>query len=441
MPKLFAIGTLAAATSTLATPARADSFADVLELIAAKHPKILAAHYLVKAGQADVSAARANYRPQLGVTADLGWNNATTNSPSGASVLPEVKISQLVFDGGRTPAEIRRRKVRVEQLGVQEQATLADLSQQLAQAWIDYARSLELLEVGDQQVSALQVLDRLVTDIAKFDPGRTSDVVMVESRLEQARTALYARQISVTEARARIREVAALPVEPQGTLPGIAHLLPATAADCHALVEASPNVRLADLGVAESHEAENAARNWWLPQLSVEAARTSERTIYGDTHLLNGFAFRLRAAALPFDSGGGRARYTSAAASLQSSQANAQLTRTGLEDQTQRLWVFQSQRSGRLPDLIGLVGRADQARDIVFEQFRIGRRSILDVLAYDLERFSVRAQLVNERFDIMQTQYQLMGVLGRIYPAIVDGEAPSGSTATKPPTTRAMRHD
>ena len=45
-----------------------------------------------------------------------------------------------------------------------------------------------------------------------------------------------------------------------------------------------------------------------------------------------------------------------------------------------------------LPELEALVGRADGAREIVFEQFRFGRRSILDVLSYDLERFSARAR-------------------------------------------------
>lgn len=408
-------------TAAFPLSAKAETFIEVLEKVSANHPKIVAARNLTRAGRADVVAARSSYRPQVGATTDIGWTDGNSSSPSGLALLPEVKISQLVYDGGRTPAEIRRRKLRVELLGIQEQAALSDLSLQLAQAWIDYSRATELAAVGQEQVAAMKALDNLVVEIASYDRGRASDVVMVESRLEQAVTALKSREIALVEARARIREIAALPVEPTGRIPDIAPYLPGSPEQCEALVAGSPAVRIADLDVAENTEEVRGTRNWWLPQLAIEGARTSERTAEGDTHLFNGFAMRLRVSALPFDSGGGRARHESAKATLESSQSNADLTRSSLGDQVQRLWTFQAQRTERLPSLEGLVVRSDQARDIVFEQFRIGRRTILDVLAYDLERFNVRAQLVNERFDIVQTQYQLMGGLGRIYPAIAGG--------------------
>ena len=401
-------------------PAHAQTFTQVLETAAADHPRIVSARHLIRAGRADVSAVRASYRPQLGVETDLGWSEGTASSASGVAVLPEAKVSQLVYDGGRTPAEIRRRKLRVDLLGVQEQQALANVATDLAQAWIDHGRAAELVAIGEQQVAALGKLNDVVTEIARYDRGRASDAVMVESRLQQAVTTLQTRQIALTEARARIREVSAQPVEPQGGVPDIAASLPASAADAQALVPASPAVRAADIEVAENAEAERGARKWWMPQLALEGARTSERTALGDTNLFNAFAFRLRATALPFDSGGGRARHASAQASLESARSDALLARTALGERAQRLWLFQAQRAERLPALEDLVIRADQARDIVYEQFRIGRRTILDVLAYDLERFNVRAQLANERFDIAQTRYQLMGMLGRIYPAVAE---------------------
>lgn len=340
---------------------------------------------------------------------------------SGFTVLPEAKISQLVFDGGRTPAEIRRRKLRVDLLGVQEQSVLAEISFQLAQAWIDYTRASDLAFVSSQQVSALKTLDDLVVEIAQFDRGRASDVVMVESRLQQAVTTQQTREISLAEARARIREISALPVKPTSGIPDIAAFLPRNAEDAQALVPESPAVRIADLDVAENAETVRGTKNWWMPRLALEGARTSDISARGDTRLFNAFAFRVNASVVPFDSGGGRSRHESAKATLESARSNAELTRISLGEQARRLWIFQAQRTERLPSMQNLVDRADEAREVVFEQFRIGRRSILDLLSYELERFNVRAQLINERYDIAQTQYQLMGALGRIYPAVVEG--------------------
>lgn len=339
------------------------------------------------------------------------------------AILPEARISQLIYDGDRTPAEVRRRKVRVGLLVAQEQAVLAQLSVDLAEAWIGYARSRELLAVSRQQVAALDELQGLVVEIARYDRGRASDVIMVQSRLQQAVTTMQSREIALRDAAETIREVAARAVEPVGDVPDIAPFLPRTAEECARLAESAPQARIADLQVTEAMEAERGARNWWMPRVALEGARTSEVDAQGRSRLFNDFALRLRVSALPFDSGGGRARLEAAQASLGSTRAEADLTRIQLRDRAQRLWVLQESRSDRLPDLADLVDRADEARTIVFEQFRIGRRSILDVLSYDLERFSVRTQLTNERFDIAQTRYELMGMLGRIYPVLASGIA------------------
>jgi len=400
--------------------AHAENFEQVLDRIASTHPQLAAARQTTRAGREDVSAARATYRPQFGITTDVGWIQDNNANQSGVAFLPEAKISQLVYDGGRTPAEIRRRKLRVELLGVQEQSVLSDLSLQLAEAWLDYSRASELVNVSEQQVAALSALHKQVVDIASFDRGRASDVVMVQSRLEQAQTTLETQHIAAAEARARISEIAATHIDPQGDVPDLDKSLPRNIEDCQVLADVSPSVRLADIQVAENNETVRGAKNWWLPQMAVEGARTSERTSDGNLQLFNAFAVRLRATMVPFDGGGGPARYRSAKATLASAQSNADLARNTLHEQVQRLWAFQAQRKARLPSLRDLVTIADDARNVVFEQFRIGRRTILDVLAYDLERFNARTQLVNERFDIGQTQYRLMGVLGRIYPAVME---------------------
>lgn len=399
-------------------PSRAETFEQVLEIVADKNPRLLSARYLTEAAGAEAAAARSALQPQLGVTADLGWaDRRSVGASSGVAVLPEIRVSQLVYDGGRTPAEIRRRRLRVHLLGAQEFAALSDLSLQLAQAWTEYTRAAELAGVSEQQIAALELLSGLVGEIALYDRGRTSDTVMVQSRLEQARTALYSRQIALAQARDRIREVASQPVEPEGPVPDLAGAIPASMTDCLALVDDAPMARVAAQQVAESAEGVSATRNWWAPQLALEAARTSDRGPLGEARVLNGFAVRLRTSVLAFDSGGGRARHDAAKATLASARSNDDFVRQSLSDQVARLWSQQAQRTDRLPALVHVVERADEARDIVFEQFRIGRRSILDVLSYDVERFALRAQLVNERFDIVAARYQLMGALGLIIDA------------------------
>lgn len=396
-----------------AAAASAQNFPDVAAVVLDDHPRVRSAEHLAEAGQSEAAAARAARRPQVGLNANAGWDEGSATTRQGAYILPEVTASQLMFDGGRTSAEIRRRALRAQALGVQQGRVADDLMTALAQAWGDWSRQQELIAIGEAQVAALEMLHALVAEIASFDRGRGSDVVLVGSRLEQARSALDARRIAREDARAAIREIASLPVEPEGDLPPIDLFLPATYADALALIEQTPAVLLGDIQIGESDAALAGARNWWQPQVNLEVARTSERLATGDTQLFNAFGVRLRAASIPFG-GGGQARLSAARANASAARFDAEQARRSLNDRVSRLWMLAGERRDRLPRLEQVVTEADRARDIVQEQFRIGRRSILDLLSYESERFNARAALANERHDLIAAQYQLMGALGRI---------------------------
>ncbi|SKB29889.1 TolC family protein [Sphingopyxis flava] len=404
-------------------PARAQIFSDVVESLLEDHPRIQSAESVAEAGKSEVAAARAARQPQVALSADAGWEEGGTGGSSGTYILPEITASQLLFDGGRSAAEIRRSRLRAQALRVQEDRVADELVASLAQAWGEWSRQCDLIEISEAQVAALEQLHGLVSEIASFDRGRGSDVVLVGSRLEQARSALDARRIAREDARATVREIASAPVEPVGRLPSLASFLPETLSEATALVDATPVVQISELQIGESDAAVSGAKNWWQPQLNLEVARTSERTALGDTHLFNAFGVRLRAVSLPFG-GGGRARLNAARATASAARFDAEQARQSLTDRIERLWMLGNQRRDRLPRLAQVVVEADEARDIVQEQFRIGRRSILDLLSYETERFNARSGLANEQHDLIALEYQLMGALGRIDFALASGATP-----------------
>ncbi len=410
-----------------ATPIAAQSFLNIAESVVEEHPRVQSAESLAQAGRSDASAARAALRPQLGLSADVGWDGRGSTARAGRYFLPEITASQLMFDGGRTAANTRRRSLRAQSLDRQQDRVVDELLATLAQAWGEWSRQRELIAVGEAQVAALEQIYALVGEIANFDRGRGSDVVLVSSRLEQARSAVDARRIARDESRATIREIAALPIEPAGDLPPFGRLLPATLVQANALIAETPTIALADLQIAESNAAVDGARNWWQPQVNLEVARTSERTALGDTHLFNGFGVRLRAVAIPLGSGG-QATLAAARSTASASRTDAAQARQALSDRVARLWMLTDERRGRLDRLSKVVEEADRARDTVYEQFRIGRRSILDLLSYESERFNARATLASEKHDLIAAQYQLMAALGRI-DTLLDGPVASQEAA------------
>jgi outer membrane protein TolC len=308
--------------------------------------------------------------------------------------------------------------LRAQALGVQQDRLADDIVGALAQSWSEWSRQRNLVEISEAQVAALEQLHWLVSEIASFDRGRGSDVVLVGSRLEQARSMLDARRIARDDARLTIREIASAPVEPLGDLPNLGSSLPAHISEAVAWVDTTPIVLISNLQIGENDAVVAGARSWWQPQINLEVARTSERTNAGNMHLFNAFGVRLRAISLPFG-GGGRARFNAARSSAAAARFDAAEARRSQTDQVERLWMLVAQRRDRVPRLTQIVEQSDHARDVVQEQFRIGRRSILDLLSYESERFNARSALANEQHDLMALEYQLMGVLGRIDTAVL----------------------
>ena len=82
-------------------------------------------------------------------------------------------------------------------------------------------------------------------------------------------------------------------------------------------------------------------------------------------------------------------------------------------------------RGARLGPLSTLVDNTNASRDVVFEQFRIGRRSILDLLSFEIDRFSARVQLESERRDQLAAQYRLLAALDLLAPSFVPATGPA----------------
>lgn len=110
-----------------ATPIAAQSFLNIAESVVEEHPRVQSAESLAQAGRSDASAARAALRPQLGLSADVGWDGRGSTARAGRYFLPEITASQLMFDGGRTAANTRRRSLRAQSLDRQQDRVVDDL--------------------------------------------------------------------------------------------------------------------------------------------------------------------------------------------------------------------------------------------------------------------------------------------------------------------------
>jgi NodT family efflux transporter outer membrane factor (OMF) lipoprotein len=145
-------GTLA----TLALPPVAPGLPSAL---LARRPDVAEAEAQLRAANADIRAARANFFPQIQLSGALGWQNialSTLFGPGSLFLNAAASATQSIFNNGLTSAQVEQARGRYDEL-------LADYRKAVVQAFTDVENAVQAYKYA----SAQQALQQRAVDTAQ----------------------------------------------------------------------------------------------------------------------------------------------------------------------------------------------------------------------------------------------------------------------------------
>lgn len=385
----------------------------------ADYPAIRAAQANRSAAESRIDEARAGHLPifDLGAAARVSGSAVTTP-------LPRARVN--LYAGGAIDASVRRESQRAAAFESREAVTRDDVAFAAAQQYLRVLRAWRLVGVSRANLARHQRLAEDFEEIVKADVGRRFDLVQAQARVQSVRGALEDRMAELGSARQALARYYPKPIEPADlALPAI------TALPADAVVDAGP------------HPAVEAARR------DVSAAEANARTL------------RLqRMPRLDFEATGGRdplsrvvLSWPAFDASLTAAEQGAVAERIGAEATLQdvELAIAESRRQAD-QDFEAASRRFDQAREqvrlaselvgIYYEQFRVGRRNLLDLLTAYAELANGEATLVGAQVDRALARYRIAYTSGPFAPRF-DGPfaglppEPAPALAQVPPFDRS----
>ncbi len=419
--------------------ARAEPLESVVRYALENHPRARAAFAGAQAGGYQVAQARAARSPQFGLVADPG--RAFSGAGSGESDIGDLGLqgSVLLYDGGRTREAIAREEGRLQVADATLRLTGEDLAARIADIYLEWFKQDRLATLAADNVAAHQALHDRVRDIASFDRGRASDLVQVGARLQQARVTLAARRGAANEARAVLidlvgRDVGAVdvPREPSAALP-------ASLIDAIAALDSHPSAVGADAEAQAARHAWGSAAAWLWPRLDLRAGVDSPRDVFGERRYFDDYSVRLAVSWMPFDGGSGRSGARVAEQQYVQAREGALAVRRELSARLAELWTQVETRRERAGIYRELLDQTRLVREAYWQQFTIGRRSIIDLLNAESESFQARQGAESERLELLQTQYRLLAASATLTPwlgiteAAGQGAAPADPSAGAPP--------
>ncbi len=392
----------------------ADTLGQVVGQVVKNHPKVRAAKSSARSVQFEIEQAEAGNNPKFGLVADPGrtYNSVTKKwSHSGDF---GVRGTQLLFDGNRTDNEIDRQKSRFLSVSERSKLTEDQLAAQVTDTFIEVIKQDRLEQLATQNVDAHQDLYDKTQEIVKLDKGRAFDLAQAGSRLQQAKVTQSSRRGALQEARALLADLAGyqpidlvIPADPSKAIP------PSQKAAL-AQLDLHPALKAAQSDIDTARRASDIAAAWYQPRVDFQGTINSPQDFEGHRDYLRGYDVRLAVQWNPFDGGAGKAGSQAAAEQLNAAKDNVDAVRRDLSNEVTRFWSAIETRRGRINEWDDLVKQNSKVRDVYWQQFKIGRRSMLDLLNAENELFQTRSSAETDRMELLQSQYRLLGSLAQL---------------------------
>lgn len=420
--------------------AHAQTLAEAVSQALQTNPRVLGALTAAQAISHDITGAQSQMNTRFGLILEpgVGYIRGAGNNPAGDLGVQAIKP---VYDSGRTDNEVARQRARLAGANQQLEAARAELALQVADAYVEVIKQQALAALAKDYVAGIAALNRRVEEIVKLDRGRGYDLLQTQSRLQQARLTQASREGTLLEAQANLAQLVGRPIR-QPSEPPAPGSLPDSLEQAMAGLDQHPALISGLADVEAARRAAAVAQAWDKPAFSLRGRVRSPEFPIGNRQWFGGYDVGVVTDWNPFDGGAGAAKAAAANAQVLAVEDETRATRRELETEVARHWTQMTSRAARTASLDDLVEGARKVRAAYWEQFQIGKRSILDLLNAENETYQSRLSAVTERIELIQVRYRLLGSLAGltsylgIRPAM---PVPEPSQANQvPPTTTPL---
>lgn len=396
-------------------PAMAQTLPQVVERALQAYPSIQSANAKANASRADIDKARSAHQPQIGLTA-AGNQYSSGSVPSSVgrtSLSPTAKLN--LWSGGRIEAEATRAEALTRAAEFQRDGTLDDVAQQACEAYLNWDKTADLYSLAVRNVNSHKETLEDIQKIAKVDSGRRIDYEQALVRMENATLALQQRKADLAQAMQKLRrfwpdDMDARPVGLDAAVSenGVLGRIPMSMASAiERVTDDLPMIAQARAQVQAAEAAVKMAKGQYWP--SVDAAVSRQF----NTNTLRFETFSQLQLNAPLYTGGATsALIEGALGQLKATQFSLDEARLVAREKAALAW--QEWASARSRSLVG--GAQSDVGDKVVEgyrqQFRVARRSLLDLLNIQADSFSYRSAARAAFHDERLSRVRLLAATG-----------------------------
>lgn len=411
--------------------AMSQTLPEAVQIALGQYPTILAAQSRVEAADYQIMRAQSGHWPQVSWQGTNSAYSDVTPTPfePNDTWIQSPAVSMNVWSGWRIQSQVDRARAVHDSQRHQEKITRDEVAYMVIEAYLNWVRLQEIVGLAEQNVKTHERLTGDVTQIANVDQGRRIDVTQAIVRTENARLTLeqLTSEREIAAQRLRRMLLGMLPQHPAGydkilgQMPKDQKHALAMLTDKHPVIAQ----RLAQIQAAEADVLN--AKSGFSPTVDLSYQRqTSQGTGQGD------YVTQLNVRVPIFDGGSAYGGTRSAYAELDAAKQGLTEAKITLRENVLSAWSEYLTAQQRVTLGTRQVNNAKELVAGYDEQFRVGRRSLLDLLTIQDNLFSYQINVTNASFQVRTAKAKILAVLNRLASAYELGSI-NGKAATKEP--------
>lgn len=384
----------------------------------ATNPEIKRAYNEFMSRNQSTRSSVGDYLPSIDLEASAGYEDYdnTTNSTGDYEPLDAtISLRQLIWDGSITYHDIQRNKAEAEAQRYQLLADAQDKALRVTEIYLDTLEAQEVLALSQTNFTVHQ---RIFTDIKKRTDsgiGSTADLAQIEGRLARSRSNLIAAENNLQDKITEFyREVGSAPVNLEKPEVDQNYIPTSLESAISEAKDSNPVLFVANNDIDAANYQYKQAKGDFYPTFSIEASQEWGEDLDGTPGHTDEFKAMLKMEYNLYNGGSDLAESRRAAYQLSQSKDVRDRAYRLLEESTRLAW---SGMELALNQILYLQQHVDaSARTVIAyeKQFRIGKRTLLDVLNTENELFEARKAYLDAHYAGILAKYRVLNSTGQL---------------------------
>ena len=391
------------------------------------NPQILQAAKDREAVEFELRQARGLYLPSIDLETGVGRRRLA--SPTSGSLTTDhdtltpadasLTITQTLFDGGARRSEVDRQASRVDGASFRVEERSEALALEVVQDYLEYILQTEIVAAAKENSSFHQ---GILGNINESIQGGT----LTDADSLQGRERLAASQARLTEAleeleatKIRFLRVVGEPISNTSVPGSMAKLLPKTLDDAILIAtSSSPRIYSAKADIDAADAGVRGARANYLPKVNLEVSALTGDDISSTEGNTNDVQARVVARWNLYRGGIDQAREQEQIRRASEQRYALSQTHREVEESIRSAWNERVNR-GALAATLGNQSKINGSLVSSYqEQFKVGQRSLLDVLDAQNTRFNTRVLERTARMASLFAEYKILAASGSLVQAM-----------------------